>query len=152
MTTPPMTRALCLALLCLAAPAAAQDAAPVASTIMVLPESPIVGEPATLTFDAPVDAVVLTYRPNSAIPVVDTVRIGGFTSIKWTPVEAGVVRVAVPGGPSQNLSVRFAEWPLSGIFVLLVAGLILFGGAGWAMAKLLSSGMPHTRPEMRPDT
>jgi hypothetical protein len=152
-------RALCLALLCLAvsgpsafAQDATPDAAPVATTITVLPEAPVVGEATALTFDAPVDAVVITYRPNSAIPVVDTVRIGGFTSIKWTPTEAGVVRVAVPDGPSRNLSIRFAELPLAGVFVLIMAGLILFGGASWAMTKLLSGDMPKTQPELRPDT
>lgn len=147
-----MMRALCLTLLCLAAPASAQDAAQTATTITVLPETPVLGEETALTFDAPVDAVVFTYRPNSAIPLVDTVRVGGFASIKWRPSQAGVVRVAVPGGPSRNLSVRFSEWPLSGIFVLLVAGFILFGGAAYAMRKLLSGDMPHTRPEIRPDT
>lgn len=145
-------RALLLVLLCLAAPASAQDDAPVATTITIRPETPVLGEETALTFDAPVDAVVFTYRPNSAIPVVDTIRVGGFTSIRWRPAQAGVVRVAVPGGPSRNLSVRFAELPLSGVFVLIAAGLILFGGAGFAMRKLLSGGMPHTRPEIRPDT
>jgi hypothetical protein len=151
-----MMRPLLLAFLCLAAPAFAQDEAPpdapMATRIDVLPRVLVVGDKATLTFDAPVQSLVLTYRPNSAIPLVDTVAVGGFTSIRWTPEQAGVVRVAVPGGPSRNLSVRFAALPVAGIVVLILAGLILFGGAAWAMTKLLSGGMPHTLPEVRPDT
>ena len=151
-----MIRPLCLALLCLAAtvagPAFGQDAAPVATTITVSPTTPVVGDETVLTFDAPVDTVIFTYRPNSAIPVVDTLRIGGFASIKWKPVDAGVVRIAVPGGPSQNLSVRFAALPVAGVFVLVMAGLILFGGASWAMVRLLSGDVPESHPERRPDT
>lgn len=146
-----MMRAL-LALLLVTSPVFGQDADSVATTIAASPESPVLGQEITLTFDAPVQAVVFTYRPNSAIPTTDTVRVGGFTSIKWTPRQAGVIRVAVPDGPSRNLSVRFATLPMSGVIVLVLAGLILFGGAGYAMRKLLSGGMPKTRPEVRPDT
>jgi hypothetical protein len=148
-----MLRPLLLTFLFLAVPAVAQDAeAPRATTISVFPEKLVAGDQSSLTFDAPVQTVVVTYRPNSAIPLVDTVTVGGFESIRWTPERAGVVRVAVPGGPSRNLSVRFAALPVSGIVVLILAGLILFGGAAWAMTKLLSGGMPHTIPEVRPDT
>lgn len=151
-----MMRSLLLLFLCLAAPVFAQDAdapeAPTATRIDVFPEKLVVGDKSSLSFDAPVQTVVVTYRPNSAIPLVDTVHVGGFESIRWTPERAGVVRVAVPGGPSRNLSVRFAALPVAGIVVLILAGLILFGGAAWAMYKLLSDGMPHTIPEVRPDT
>jgi hypothetical protein len=141
-------RLLLLVLFFAATPAAGQSV----TSISVLPERLVAGEKATLTFDAPVESVITTYRPNSAIPIVDTLTVGGFTSVRWTPERAGVVRVSVPGGPSRNLSVRFAALPVSGLFVLIVAGLILFGGAAWAMRKLLSDGPPRTLPEMRPDT
>lgn len=141
-------RLLLFALLFAATPTLGQTA----TSISVLPERLVAGDQATLTFDAPVETVVTTYRPNSAIPIVDTLAVGGFASVRWTPERAGVVRVSVPGGPSRNLSVRFAALPVSGIVVLIVAGLILFGGAGWAMRMLLSDGPPRTLPEMRPDT
>ena len=141
-------RLLLLTFLFAATPALGQSA----TSISVLPERLVVGDKATLTFDAPVAAVITTYRPNSAIPIVDTLTVGGFTSVRWTPERAGVVRVSVPGGPSRNLSVRFAALPTAGLFVLIVAGLILFGGASWAMYKLLSDGPPRTLPEVRPDT
>jgi len=141
-------RLLLLVLLLAAAPAAGQSA----TSISVLPERLVAGDQATLTFDAPVNAVVTTYRPNSAIPIVDTLVVGGFTSVRWTPERAGVVRVSVPGGPSRNVSVRFTALPVAGLFVLIAAGLILFGGAAWAMRKLLSDGPPRTLPEVRPDT
>lgn len=139
-----------LLLLCFLAttPALGQSA----TSISVMPERIVAGEKATLTFDAPVNAVITTYRPNSAIPIVDTLVVGGFTSVRWTPERAGVVRIAVPDGPSRNVSVRFSELPTAGLLVLILAGLILFGGAAWAMRKLLSEGPPRTLPEVRPDT
>lgn len=146
-----MQRSLPL-LLCLAAALVA--AAPVsAQSITVFPEPVTVGDRTTLTFGVPVDTLVVTYRPNSAIPIVDTIRVGGFDTVRWSPERAGVVRLSVPsGGASQNVSVRFDEPPIAGIIVLILAALILFGGAAWAMVKLLSKGMPHTMPETRPDT
>ncbi len=137
-------RALAFFLL-LALPVAAQPITP--ST-----EKPVVGVPMTLRFDAPVDTVFVTYRPNSAVARRDTVRLGESASMKWTPERAGVVQIGLPSGASQNLSVRFSETPLSGILVLIVAGLILFGGAAWAMAKLFSGGAPRLVPEDLPDT
>jgi len=52
---------------------------------------------------------------------------------------------------AQNVSVRYAAYPASGIFILIVAGTILFGGAGFAMGKLLSEETPEAL-ERRPDT
>ncbi len=118
-------------LLVAAAPAAAQ-------TLTVTPEQPVVGATATVIADAPLDSLFVTYRPNSAIPVTDTLRVGGFEAMRVPFREAGVVRVSTPEGASADVSVRFAETPMSGVLVLILAGLILFGGAGFAMAKLFS--------------
>lgn len=135
-----------LVLLALAAlPAAAQP-------ITVAPAMPVVGQPATLRFSAPVDTVLVTYRPNSAVARRDTIRIGGFESVKWTPAQAGVVQIRLTDGTAQNVSVQFARLPLSGVLVLLVAGCILFGGATFAMRKLLSDDAPRLVPEDLPDT
>ncbi len=123
-----------------------------AQTITLAPEPPVVGVPTTLRFDVPVDTVFVTYRPNSAVAHPDTVRLGEAQSMRWTPERAGVVRIGLPSGASENVSVRFAETPLAGIAVLILAGLILFGGASWAMAKLFSDGTPRLDPEDLPDT
>ncbi len=134
-----------LALLVLAVPVAAQP-------ITLTPEIPVVGQEMTLQFQAPVDTVFVTYRPNSAVARRDTIRVGEAQSMRWTPKRAGVVRIGLPDGTTQNVSVRFTETPLAGVFVLLIAGLILFGGASWAMMKLFSDGATTFDPEDLPDT
>ncbi len=123
-----------------------------AQPITIMPEIPVLGQESTLRFGMPVDTVFVTYRPNSSIAARDTIRIGGFDSMKWMPKQAGVVQIGLPGGASQNVSVRFTEPPVSGIFVLILAGLILFGGAIFAMRALFSDGAPLIRPEDIPDT
>lgn len=119
------------------------------------PTDPIQGRPVRITLDAPADRVVVVWRPNSAIP--DTVSLDATgTSFIWTPTRAGVARLlATSGGETtvaQNISVRYDAYPASGIFILIVAGTILFGGAGFAMGKLLGGEGPVTHPEVRPDT
>lgn len=138
-----------LALLALGALAATPGAA---QSITLLPDLAVVGRETTLQFGAPVDTLFVTYRPNSVLAQSDTIRIGGFDSVKWTPRRAGVVRVALPGGTAQNVSVRFTEPPRSGLFVLIGAGLILFGGAIFSMRTLLRDGPPRIMPEDMPDT
>ncbi len=87
-------------------------------------------QPVALTL--PGDTLVVTYRPNSSIARVDTL-VG---TRAWTPRQAGVVKLQAPGGEAQSVSVRFDRTPASGLFVLIGAGLILFGGAGFAFRKL----------------
>lgn len=136
----------CLALfLLLALPAAAQP-------VTLAPEIPEVGQETTLRFAEPQDYVVVTYRPNSIVALRDTIRIGGFESVKWTPARAGVVRIGLPDGSGQNVSVRFTGIPLSGLLILIFAGTILFGGAVFAMRKLLEGDEPLVMPEDMPDT
>lgn len=118
------------------------------------PTEPIQGRPVRITLDAPADRVVVVWRPNSAVP--DTVALDAAgTSFVWTPTRAGVARLIATSGAettvAQNVSVRYAAYPASGIFILIVAGTILFGGAGFAMGKLLSEETPEAL-ERRPDT
>lgn len=123
-----------------------------AQSITITPEIAVLDREATLHFGAPVDTLFVTYRPNSVLAQRDTIRIGGFDSVKWTPKRAGVVQIALPGGASQNVSVRFTAPPMSGIAILIVAGLILFGGAILSMRALFSDGAPLIMPEDMPDT
>jgi len=130
------------------APEAVQPAAGPTS-IQISPDQPVAGVPAMLTLDQPAELVVITYRPNSAIPQTDTLNTRGSPFTPVTFRQAGVVRVAVPGGPSANVSVRFDRTPLAGVGVLLFAGLVLFGGAGFAMAKLLEGGTKLNRQPVK---
>lgn len=120
--------------------------------VTLAPEIPEVGQEATIRLAEPADYVVVTYRPNSIIAQRDTIRIGGFDSVKWTPKRAGVVRIGLPDGGGQNVSVQFTGVPLSGLLILIFAGLILFGGAVFAMRKLLEDDAPLVMPEDMPDT
>lgn len=129
-------------------------AAPTAwAQISVSPEAPVRNQPVTVTLDAPADELLVTYRPNSGISVSETVPVSG-TAATWTPSRAGVVALATADGATRNVSVRFDETPISGLLILIVAGLVLFGGAALAMRALLSGPAATTEETMEhwPDT
>ena len=115
--------------------AAAQYVSPDASLV--------VGRSVRITLPAPDDTLTVTYRPNSSIDVVEHVApAAGSTTLTWTPQRAGVVQLATSDGASQDVSVRFSTPPISGILVLTLAGLILFGGAVFAFRKLFAPDRP----------
>ena len=128
-------------------------AVPALAQISTEPAAPVRGEPVTVTLGAPADELLVTYRPNSGIAVEETVPVSG-TRATWTPSRAGVVSLATPDGTSQNVSVRFDETPVSGLLILIVAGLVLFGGAAFAMRALLSGPEAATEETIEhwPDT
>jgi len=92
-------------------------------------------------------SLVVTYRPGSDVEVVDELEIGSGVA-KWTPRYAGLAnlsaRIAPAGGgepvtSDELLSIRFATTLTAGLFVMLGAGLILFGGAFLSIRALLRS-------------
>ena len=108
------------------------------------PDAPVQGHPVRIVLEEPTEFVQVVWRPNSAIP--DTVSLDPQgTSFLWTPTRAGVATVITSAG-SQNVSVRYDQFPGSGILVLVLAACILFGGAGFAMGKLLSDDAPPALP------
>ena len=143
-----MTRIASFLLVCFAAPTlcAAQitfEPLPMPASTES-PENPVVNRPVRVKLDAPAETVTVIWRPNSAIPDTIVVPVTG-SEFEWTPMRSGVARFEVsgPGGTSaQNVSIRYDKYPGSGIFVLIVAAIILFGGAGFAMGKLLGGEMP----------
>ncbi len=138
-------RLLSLLLVLVAAPLAAQD------VVSVTPDQPTRGEPVTVTFSEPVDTVTVTYRPGAITAHTETFTPGSAT-FEFTPERAGVVSVA-SGDAAKSLSVRFRGTPISGIAVMVLAGLILFGGAALSLRALLSDGHKiEIDPSMRPDT
>ena len=104
--------------------------------ITTSPDVIVRGHSVTVTFSEPTDSLLVTYRPNSGIAFEEVVPASG-TSATWTPSRPGVVALATPAGASQNVSVRFDRTPVSGLVILTLAGLVLFGGAGFAMRALL---------------
>ena len=132
---PAFLLSLALLVLLLARPAAAQYAAE--------GDDHFVGQPTRITLPASADTLVVTYRPSTSIARVDRfpARGGAFS---WTPTQAGVVALSTPGGQTQNVSVRFRETPAAGLFVLIGAGLVLFGGAAFAFRKLFEEDAAPT--------
>ena len=131
--------------LVLAASVAAQD------IVSVEPDAPTRGQPVRVTFSQPVDSVTVTYRPGAVTATTATFAPRAAT-FEFVPERAGVVSVA-SGGASQSLSVRYIGVPLGGLVVMILAGLILFGGAALSMRALLSDGdRIEIDPTLRPDT
>lgn len=83
-------------------------------------------------------AVVATYRPGSNIPHEVALGTAGEDGrLAWTPEQAGLVTVSATAPAagelaeetsSVNLSVRHAGTPVGGLVIMLLAGIILYGG------------------------
>ena len=125
------------------------------------PEFPVVGKEVTLfvsqkipesgsTMNAVPHAWVnVTYRPNSIIPAnmpAGQTRSDG--TLNWIPELPGICRIAYEkNGQTEEttISVRYDGPPLSGIFIMIVAGIILYGGIGYFMVHMFSSPKnPHS--------
>ena len=115
------------------------------------PSGPVKGHATVVTLDSLAEQVQVVWRPNSAIPDTVTLDVSGQT-FTWTPTHAGVATMTTSNGTSQNVSVRYDSYPASGIFILIIAGTILFGGAGFAMGKLLGGEMPEEGYQLPIDT
>ena len=123
-----------------------------AAQIEVSTEPLVAGQPVTLEFAEPTDTVTVTYRPNSQTSTSETFTLGGQRTLEWTPEHAGVVQVTTADA-TRNLSVRFTSLPGLGVLIMTLAGLILFGGATFAMTLLLRDGHRiEIDPTQRPDT
>ena len=115
------------------------------------PASLIKGHSTVVTLDSFAEHVQVIWRPNSAISDTVTLHVSGQT-FTWTPTQAGVATMTTSNGTSQNISVRYDSYPASGIFILIIAGTILFGGAGFAMGKLFGGDDPEEGYQMPMDT
>jgi hypothetical protein len=77
-------------------------------------------------------AVAATYRPNSEVLREAEVGVTDASgSLIWVPEDAGMAELraeAPQGAATQAISVRFQGVQIQGLIVLVIAGLILFGG------------------------
>lgn len=135
---------VCIFLLTTAVPAVGQ--------IAVSPETPVEGQPVALSFSQPVDTLTIVYRPGSTTSTTETLALHGDMSTTWTPTRAGVVRLAPNDQGAQNVSVRFQKTPGLGIFIMIAAGMILFGGIGFALRSMLRDGNELTEEPFLGDT
>lgn len=114
------------------------------ASIDVSKDSPDVGERITLTFSIPVDTLTVTYRPNSSVSKTEMlVNEPPANTMEWASKEPGLVALAYldksTGSPqrvTRDLSIRFDGVSGSGIAVMLLAGIVLFGGATTAFRTL----------------
>ena len=84
------------------------------------------------------------YRPGSATEVSEAV--GRFTAdgvVRWSSQDAGLSTLSANSGDetvaTRNVAVRFDSTPPLGVLILLVAGLLLFGGATVMLRRALEA-------------
>jgi len=108
--------------------------------IGVAAKYPTVGQETTITLSEPVAELAITYQPDA--PVARTVKLAthGNLKVPWTPDKAGVVKIAAVGADGvTEVSVKFNGTPWLGVFIMLGAGLILFGGSAACMYSIFAS-------------
>jgi hypothetical protein len=140
----------------LAAGGAAQEAAP-AFGLAVDDERPQIGQTVRVTVTAggaPLAGarVAAVYRPNSETTSTEHLAPTDASGTAfWTPSAAGPVRLeAWPPGSAEEapaavtfaVAVRFGGFPPSGLAIMVIAGLLLLGGAAFGLTMLLGSGAP----------
>lgn len=87
--------------------------------------------------------LTMTYRPNSATEkTTPPTSFGADGLLRLTPQSSGIVALTAKGPGEKdkisfNIAVRFPSPPISGIIILLFAGTILFGGAGYSLLRAI---------------
>jgi hypothetical protein len=152
----------------LALPAAAQDPAGAAAgpAIVADDERPLRGQVVRLTVTedgrpAAGARVTAVYRPNSQTQhEAELAPVDSSGTVLWTPEYTGPVTLEVrpagtpsgdgepPAAAALTVAVRYGGLPASGLFIMVLAGVLLFGGAAWAMILLLRP--PDHIPEIEP--
>lgn len=92
--------------------------------------------------------VSATYRPGSSVSRLTEIgATDGTGRIEWIPVDAGIVSITAvhpdsltPIQASTNISVKFSSPPISGIIIMLVAGILLLGGSIVRFTRYLRGG------------
>ncbi len=117
---------------------------------------PIVGRPETVTVDGAAADVDLrlwvVYSPNSETSTEEEIGvIPAAGMIAWRPSRSGIATLSVRGGDggvvaSENVAILLDRIPAAGVMVMLFAGVLLFGGAGYSLRSVLRSGVPETAP------
>lgn len=159
----PGAAAVALLAALLLAPAASAELA-----ISAADERPLRGETVRLTVTddgtpAAGALVVAVYRPASnTVHRQELTPVDASGTVLWTPTDAGPVTLQVwpPGSdPSADrqpattltVAVRFGTFPPSGLLIMIVAGVLLFGGAIAAFWILLQP-TSHPPTEEPPST
>lgn len=125
-------------------------------------DAPQVGQPLTITLAQPTDSLRITFRPNSSMVKTEVLVNNPPAAVfEWTPRDPGLVQLGYTDPESgavvrRNVSVFFDGLSVSGLVVMISAGLILFGGAGLAFHTLFrdqeEDGTLDLDPAELPDT
>ncbi len=117
---------------------------------------PIVGREETVTVSGQptTGPLVLSvvYSPNSETSTEEEIGVvPADGKVPWTPSRSGIATVAVRDGSgaavaAENVAILFDRTPSSGVLVMIFAGVLLFGGAGYSLRSVLRSGVPETAP------
>jgi len=166
-TSKSLAAVLLLMLAALAAPrAAAQEMA-----IRADDERPLRGQAVRLTVTengrpAAAARVSALYRPNSHTEHrTELAPVDSSGTVLWTPEYTGPVTLEVrpagaepgpdgapvPPAATLTVAVRYGSLPPSGLFIMVLAGLLLFGGAAVSMLLLLRPPN-HIPPSEPPST
>lgn len=148
--------------------AGAQEAAEAAAvTVAADDERPRIGDTVRITVLAggtPLAGarVAAVYRPNSSTTSTEHLApTDAAGTVFWTPSAAGPVRLEAraaeaaenaPPAASLAVAVRYGGFPPSGMAIMLIAGVLLLGGAAYGMATLLREGPPQRRDHEPPST
>jgi len=113
---------------------------------------PIVGRTETVTVEGIATGAGLglwvVYSPNSETSTEEEIGVVPTTGkVAWTPSRSGIATVSVRGADggvvaSENVAILFAKTPRTGVMVMAFAGVLLFGGAGYSLRRVLKSGVP----------
>jgi hypothetical protein len=117
---------------------------------------PIVGEPMVLSVSdvgRPENHTLrVVYAPNSETQTVEEIgRLSADGTIAWNPERFGIATLTVTDDAgstvaTENVAILPAETPAGGVLVMIFAGILLFGGAGWSLRSVLASGVPEQLP------
>ncbi len=118
----------------------------IATKIEIEPYPPIKGTNVYIKFDTPITEVDIVYRPNSRTSKNEKIQVSPpARKVSWVPKDAGLAMVKVTTESNtitRNISIRFAHFPFSGIIVMVVAGIILLGGASFSIYLLTKTPLP----------
>ena len=134
-----------LLVLALAAPVAAKKDEKPKVVLSTSDRFPVAGKATTIVTPPTADKVEVVYSPSSGVESKATIEVKKLSKPRegkpyltvWKPDRPGVVALSA-GGQTANVSIRFDGIPLGGVVIMILAGLVLFGGAFVSMRSLMS--------------
>lgn len=94
----------------------------------------------------------VVFSPNSETQT--EAEIGRFSAdgtVTWKPSRFGIATLSARDAAgdvvaAENVAILFAETPATGVLVMIFAGILLFGSAGFSLRSVLSSGEVPEQP------